>query len=77
MSGEPEHGITERDATYQEDEGLSCMYLYVVPRNEFPSPDDLVSEARECEITLDYERSTGRLLGVEVVTQTAQKEASK
>jgi len=59
-----------RDATYYDEHGLSSVYVYVTPRDEFPEPNDLVSVERETQITVDYERSTGKMLGIEVITTT-------
>lgn len=64
-------GLNERPATLQTDGELSCMYIYVADRGDFPKANQLFTEERETTVNLDYERGTGRLLGVEVIVVTA------
>jgi hypothetical protein len=64
----------KREATYNEEDGLSLAYIYVTPEDEFPAPEDLVSVARNSELVLDFQRSTGKLLGIEVIT-SSQKDS--
>lgn len=63
------HGLHHVDATYEESNGFSCVYVYVKEKEDFPDGSNVVTEERPTEITLDFDRTSGELLGIEIITR--------
>lgn len=66
-------------AAYSDEDGLSGIYVYITPQEDFPDPNDnqITSISRTHEITVDYHRTTGQLLGIEILTPTREREGEK
>jgi uncharacterized protein YuzE len=62
-----------RVASYQEERGLSLVYVYVRPLSKWPEQgylkNQIRSEARDTEVVIDYD-AEGNMLGIEVIVKT-------